>query len=576
MGTDTITHSLLGVAVPSGTCMATLVKPTLSGVLTRRGVLIVPPFGIEHAGSDRFLRMFADYTARLGHVVLTIEPVGTGDSTDLPDDVDLVNGYHEAIGAGVRILAELGTCVVVVGMRFGALAAGAALAGPDLRRLVGGAVLIEPITRGKNYRRELLMLGASTSAGLPQQWAAPAGSVLRPRDLAAINVLDLSGLPASADHVLIVQGPHTSIPAATAAAWSSEASIEILPQPIGELVIEDPELGRVMPQLISGIGDWIDRLPPPRVAQTSFGGELPSGFIAAGASWREDAVAVAMADGEILHGIRTTPERATQVGLVLLSTGTNPRFGPARLHTILARRLAAHGVATLRMERRGAGVDGRTLDAYDPIHVDDALAIDAVAGELLSAPTTVLAGMCSGAWAAWHAMLRGLRSTDVILMNQIIFGEGSWDLSEGSPAIAVKTRHSLGDPARWRAILRGEIRVARSARNLVRYATLTARNRFGAGFSDLRDDLETITRHGTRMHFIFDRDESGLVYVRMHGSTRLRDLIDEGRITLSTVEDAGHVFSAPASVEWLGAAILQRLIPEWREHEPSSRKESSS
>ena len=556
--------------------MATLVKPLASTGLTCRAVLLVPPLGIEHAGSDRFLRMFADYSARLGHVVLTIEPVGTGDSTELAEHVDLVTGYNEAIGAGVRILAELGTSVVVVGMRFGALTAATALAEPDLRRLVAGAVLIDTIARGRNYRRELLLLGASTSAGLPEHWAAPAGSILRPCDLAAMDALDLNGLPAVADNVLIVQGPHTPFPLATSMTWRSQASIETLVQPIGELVTEDPELGRVRPQLISGIGDWIDRLPPPQVTSAPIGVELPMGFAAAGRSWREEAVALAMPDGEMLHGIRTTPVQTARAGLVLLSTGTNPRFGPARLHTILARRLAEGGVATLRIERRGAGVDGRTLGAYDPIHVEDARTIDAAAAEVLGTPTTILAGMCSGAWAAWHAMLGGLRSTDVVLMNQIIFGEDSWDLTAGSPAIAVKTRRSLGDPERWRAILRGEVHVARSARNLVRYAALTTRNRFGAGFSDLRDDLETIAKRSTRVHFIFDRDESGLVYVRMHGSTRLRELIDEGRISLSTVDDAGHVFSSPASVEWLCATLLERLTPEWCEGEPSSPRGSSS
>ena len=441
---------------------------------------------------------------------------------------------------------------------------------------MAGAVLIDTIARGKNYRRELILLGASTSAGLPEHWAAPAGSLLRPCDLAAMNALDLNGLPAVADHVLIVQGPHTPFPVATSTAWRSQASIETLVQPVGELVTEDPELGCVMPQLLSGIGDWIDRLPPSQVTSTPIGVELPKSFAAAGPSWREEAVALPMPDGEMLHGIRTTPIQTTRAGLVLLSTGTNPRFGPARLHTILARRLAEGGVATLRIERRGAGVDGRTLGAYDPIHVDDVRAIDVMAAEVLGTPTIILAGMCSGAWAAWHAMLGGLRSTEVVLINQIIFGEGSWDLTAGSPAIAVKTRHSLGDPERWRAILRGEIHVARSARNLVRYAALTARNRFGAGFSDLHDDLETIADRSTRVHFIFDRDESGLVYVRMHGSTRLQELIDEGRITLSTVDDAGHVFSSPASVEWLCAALLQRLTPERREGEPSSPRESSS
>ncbi len=575
MNADTVTHRLLGVAVPSGTCMATLVEPTQSTGFTRRGVLLVPPFGIEHAGSDRFLRMFADYGGRLGHVVLTIEPVGTGDSTDLPEHVDLVSGYLEAIDAGVRILAELGTSVVVVSMRFGALALATALTEPGLRQLVDAAVLIEPILRGRTYRRELLLLGASTSAGLPDGWAAPAGSILRPADLDAISALDITAVPAGADNILIVQGPLTPFPSGTLGQWSEGASIETLDVPFGELVIEDPELGRVMPQLIAGIGDWIDRLPPPRPAQPSVGVALPTGFDVAGPSWREKAVALSMADGEVLHGIRTSPQQTPRAGLVLLSTGTNPRFGPARLHTVLARRLAEHGVATLRMERRGGGVDGRWLDAYDPVHIDDARTIDAAASELLDTPKTAMAGLCSGAWAAWHAMLGGLHATDVVLLNQIIFGEDSWDRSAGSPAIALQTRHSLGDPERWRAILRGEVQVARSARNLLRYAALSARSRFGAGFSGLHEDLGTINERKVRVHFLFDSHEPGLVYVRMHGSTRLRELINEGRITLSTVHGAGHVFSPPASVDWLCDAIVQRLTPASCEDEPSSPQGAS-
>lgn len=578
MRTEDLTRSLLALPVPSGTCMATLIRPADPSVLTRRGVLIVPPFGIEHAASDRFLRTLADYIARVGHVALTIEPVGTGDSSDLSEDVDLVEAYHQAVTAGIDVLCSLGTQVIVVGLRFGALAVASSFARTGPRESVSGVALIEPVLRGRNYRRELLLLGASTSEGLADGWAAPAGSVLRPADLDAINVLSLAEHPACAKNLLLVHGPLTPIPTTIVEAWTATASVEDISVLLDQLVLDDPESGRVPSELITGIAEWVDRLPPPCSSadpdHTDIAAPIP--FEITTPSWSEDVVTLAMSDGEVLYGIHTSPSATPVAGVVLLSTGTNPRFGPARLHAVLARRLAGHGIATLRVERRGAGVEGGTLDAYDPLHIDDVRVIDAAAPEILGTANTVIAGMCSGAWSSWHAMLGGLRSSTVVLINQIIFGEDSWNLSEGSPAIAVKTRHSLGDPSRWKAALRGEVRVTRSARNLARYASLTARNRFGSGFHGLSEDLETLGTHRAKVHFIFDEHESGLVYLKMHGSAELPRLTDSGRVTISTVSGAGHVFSSPASVDWLVDTLVRKLRPAYSEVERSSPTGSSS
>lgn len=558
MYTDDVTHRLVAVTVPSGTCMATLVGPGPSTPPTGHGVLVVPALGIEHAGSDRLVRLFGDHAARLGHLVLIIEPVGTGDSTDLPDDTDLVVAYGQAITAGIRELARLGTHVTLMGLRFGALAIATSLAAdPCVREMVLGAVLIEPVEKGRNYRRELLMLGASTSDGLDDGWAAPAGSVLRPSDLAALHGLMLDDTPPPAGHVLLAYGNDTALPASLTTSWSSTATVETLRIAFDQIVVEDPERGRPLIELIVGVTEWLSLLPDVAIGATSLK-EPPPDFRAAGTTWSEDVVALPMDDGEVLRGVRTLPKSTTRAGLVILSTGTNPRFGPGRLHTVLARRLAALGVATLRIERRGAGSDGRAVDAYNPIHISDAHSIDAAASDVLHTSDFAIAGMCSGSWATWHALLGGVRAGKVLLMNQIIFGEDSWDLSEDSPAMAVKTRQSLGDLDRWRAILRGEIRMVRSVRNLARYAALTARHRFG-GLSGLRADLETIAHLDTDVHFMFDDAESGLVYLNMHGNEKLTQLIAERRITVDVVRHAGHVFASPQSVNWLFENVARHL-----------------
>ncbi len=559
MHADDVSHRLIAVAVPAGSCMATLVEPGPSTPRTGCGVVVIPALGIEHAGADRLVRLFADHAARLGHVVLIVEPVGTGDSTDLPDDVDLVSSFHQAISAGVRTVASHARHVVVMGTRFGALATVTSFAhDPRLCELVDGVVLIEPIVKGRNYRRELLMLGASTSGGVAPGASAPAGFLLRPCDLTALHELTLDEIGPPARQVLVVHAGAHPLPASVVACWAEEATIESVQVPFEQVVIEDPERGRPVTELITSVTEWMaciaDRKPV--AAPTSPSTLAP--FRATGHAWQEDGVALTMADGEVLHGVRTLPMSTTRAGLVLLSTGTNPRFGPARLHTALARRLAEAGVATLRIERRGAGVDGRTVDAYNPVHIADALAIDQAAPDVLHTSNITLAGMCSGAWAAWHATLAGVRARNVVLMNQIIFGEDSWDLAEDSPAMAVKTRQSLGDPERWRAILRGEIRMMRSARNLARYAALTTRNRFGV-LGGLHGDLATIVGLETSVHFVFDDAESGLVYLKMHGGVRLTELVSAGTITIDVVHQAGHVFASPSSVSWLSNTLAQRL-----------------
>jgi dienelactone hydrolase len=88
--------------------------------------------------------------------------------------------------------------------------------------------------------------------------------------------------------------------------------------------------------------------------------------------------------------------------VIFLNAGVLHRVGPHRLHVILARRLAAAGIASLRLDLSGIG-DSRAvpgaLSFRESAVADTRAAIDWLAGELGAgaAPRVVLFGLCSGA-----------------------------------------------------------------------------------------------------------------------------------------------------------------------------------
>ncbi len=564
------------LAVGAGTCVIAVTTPGSATLASHVGVLLVPPFGIERSGADRLMMALAHELAAAGHTVVQIDPVGTGDSSDIdrhgPGASTLVENFAAATLAGVGYLRDRGlTSCFAVGFRFGALAMTKALEAATVDGVeVDGAVLWSPVSSGRSYRRELLMLGSSTSAGLDEGWSAPGGDVLSPDDLASLTDLDLVRLPPPSPRVLLVSSGNDGSRQEAPTHWSSAAIVEThVDAALGAVCVEDPELGAVPEFAVTSVVRWISAAATcsPDDADARLDRQCPSMSdlddprSVDGPGWTEFPVTLTMEDGTLLTAIATRPSGEPHAALVLLSTGTNPRFGPGRFHTRVARQLAADGMATLRVERRGASNGPGIVDAYDPAHIDDVSAILRQAPAIVGSKRLVLAGTCSGAWAAWHSALRGFDGTaprEVVLINQIIFGEDSWDLTEASPAIAVRARQSLSNRQQWKAVFRGEINIARSTRRLLRYAALTTKNRI-SGFDGLASDLEIVRRGGVATTFLFDDEETGLVYLRMHGNGHLDQLVDAGQCRILTVPGAGHVFSSPSSVEWLAAQLGNAL-----------------
>ena len=113
---------------------------------------------------------------------------------------------------------------------------------------------------------------------------------------------------------------------------------------------------------------------------------------------------------------------ASGKGVVLLNAGLLHRVGPSRLNVQIARRLAPLGHVSLRFDFSGIGDsearrDGLPFERSSVLEVQDAMAALAARG----VRDYTLAGLCSGADAAFLTALADTRVTGLIMMDPWIY-----------------------------------------------------------------------------------------------------------------------------------------------------------
>ncbi|HKY37421.1 MAG TPA: hypothetical protein VJN18_15875 [Polyangiaceae bacterium] len=125
-----------------------------------------------------------------------------------------------------------------------------------------------------------------------------------------------------------------------------------------------------------------------------------------------------------LAGILTEPAGATERAcVVLVSAGLTPKFGPFRLYTELARRLAQRGFRSLRFDLGGIGdsgqeYDGRLLQERTQLQIGAALDhLD----QRFELGGFVLAGLCSGADDSFRYAEHDGRVTRVVMVDPFAY-----------------------------------------------------------------------------------------------------------------------------------------------------------
>jgi alpha-beta hydrolase superfamily lysophospholipase len=480
-----------------------------AGAQRPTAVLLCPPFGWEDMCSYRVRREWAEQLARAGHTTLRIDLPGSGDSAGSPRDPGRLEAWTKAIDqAAVWLWSTVSQDkgrVAAIGIGLGGVAAlRAAQTGAPIDELMLWAVP----SRGRALVRELRALARMEVANalgegerLPDAEPADDGAVvangyvLSGETVTALEALDLAASePGGPSHTTPRRALLLGADGLPADARLSEAleragtEVTVADGPgFGAMMVETQD-ARAPEAVFALVGDWLAAVPAPvahspapptpaageappgvpRLAPLPAAGEAPTAhdellLESEGTTVRERPL-VLEGPGGRLFGVLTEPlNGAGELTALLLNAGPQRRTGPNRMWVEIARRWAAKGVPTLRLDSDGIGDadgDGTQLGQvtafYRPQYVEGArAALEALAERGLPARFITL-GLCSGSYWAAQAALADERVAAVMMLNPrtLVFDE--WHHTKRRTRVLA--RRAL-TPATWGKVVRGEIQL---------------------------------------------------------------------------------------------------------------------
>lgn len=482
-------------------------------------IVLCPALGHESTNAHRSVRHLADALARAGIPALRFDYDGTGDSAGQDDDPQRVSAWRESIRDAMQTLRELTQQerIGLIGVRIGATLATSVAAEEDIACLVSWGGFL----RGKQWLRELRALQLIGGGGEGETFE-PGGFLITEETQRDLEALDVK--------LLTIAAP----------VLRADAPPEMFSPPHSAIVPHET---------ITEIVNWIathSPLPAPR-GEGRVRGEPRASHECNGI--RETAIR----KGPVF-GILTEPNTPANAPLILLpNAGATHHAGPNRLYVFLARALAQAGFRSLRFDLPGLGdsvIDD--LARENDVYPDDATATIA---QLTNEPC-VIAGLCSGAHAAFHAALEieSAPIVEAVLINPLTFyyerglsldqplnryGEWQWYM------------RSMRKRERWMKLLRGQVRF----RDIARVALRRVQESFARKSGRLAGDLRRIAASGRKLTFIFSRFDPGHELLMAHAARDVKRL----KLSLWRIDDADHTFEVKHSRDVMIGSLVRHL-----------------
>ncbi len=405
-------------------------------------VLFCPPFGWEAMCCYRSLRDWSMRLAGAGIPSLRIDFPGGGDSSGSPDDPALVDQWCDAVRAGTDHLRAAGGAqrVAVVGIGMGGLVACRSLRGPgDPDDLILWGVP----DRGRVLVRELKAFARFETSVLPtdgpfaEQVAEPGDLVVAGYRVSAETLRDIEGTVISARLAegsgvqRVLQLGREDLPPDEAlgdALRAAGAQVEARPGPGYTALIAEPQFASPPLSVIEDVTRWLgapagasaSTTPRPEAVLASDHLTLDSGDVRI----TETAMTFDSPAGRLFGVLAQQPGAGSDVCAVLLNAGALHHVGPNRMWVETARRWAALGVPTLRVDLAGIGESDGAVTGYTDVaslYVPDFVEqISAVLDGLESRglPSRfVLMGLCSGAYWSFQTALDDDRVSAAFMLN---------------------------------------------------------------------------------------------------------------------------------------------------------------
>lgn len=565
----------------------------------KQGVLICSTLGDEALNVYRPLVFLAEQFAAAGSPALRLQYYGTGDSGGEDDEPGRFQAWLASISAAARWLRE--TCgvgpVTLVGIRIGAaLVARAACEIDDVESLV----LLSPVPNGRRFLREQI-LRARTIAEIWQlesridngEWFEAHGLRLDQPTREALDRLDVGQLPCCpAPRALVLDqrgSPAGGILAERLRRLGTDvtcAAAESLQQ-----MLRDPYENAVPHDAFARAVGWhadsccrpagavgLGTQPADPCALTAIRprhAEEAATWLATGHGIE---VPIQFGSNDRLFGILSTPAhpRDNAPPVLIANTGANPRYANSRVAVLVARWLAANGIASLRMD--GAGIGDSAIDTGErgqPYARQGDWDLTAAIDELsrrFATPVLVL-GMCSGAFHALRAAFEDRRIAGLMLVNlqKFVWREGD-SLSVVQRITPRTTGFYVRNLFRQHALQRlfhGKVSIGGIAGALAKRLlhkiiaagdpALALLQRHETRVGRVRRQVRDLQQRNVPMLFVLSGNDPGLVEIGEYFGGQGRQFRRQSNVMFRLLEGADHTLSGHSAREMLLGLIATFL-----------------
>lgn len=505
-------------------------------VRTDVAVLICGTWSREALDSHHSLRVMADAFAQAGYPTMRFDYAGSGDSCDIAETLEAPAENWAVWQQNIHDVADElrrrtgARRLIFCGLRIGATLAATAA---ECRDDVAGLILLAPVLRGRSYLRQLQIegglawgKGAAKDGGLEFHELS-----LGAKTVDLIGQVDLRRVKLGAGLRVAIFSQTPSRPLSECVSAWAERGLEIDSygfDGLEPLLCPDTQ-GYTEPAATAALIDWMHKAVP---EQSHFGGwdmdEAKQDLVLPGCV----ETTLRFGPEDRLFGILSRPDRhASEIAVIIVNTGRNPRTGVGRFGVEFARRLAAEGITALRFDFAGlgdsiglAGEENMRSDVFENERgTDISAAIDTL--EQLGYRRFMVHGICSGAYHGLHAAVTETRIEAVLMANLPLF---LWKNGD-SIAESKKRSYSLGHyktrmagRANWARLLRGESDVIGILKGqmsgLAKLVRLPGRKSVGTLEQDpavfARKLMAALSRRHARTLFLFDPDHAGAYEVQ--------------------------------------------------------------
>ncbi len=548
-------------------------------------VILCPPFGWEDMCSYRSRREWASLLAAEGFATLRIDLPGSGDSSGGPRDPERLRAWTDAVAASARWLSSATDArrILAIGIGLGGAIAYRALA---LGAPIDDLVLWGVASRGRTHVRELRAFSSMENAGEEAAGAEDSGdgslvvagyvlSADTQRELGELDLAELDCARLDSARVLMLERDGRAVDPRLRAAIEqrgAEVTVSAGDGYAGMMMAELPHALSAH-EVFETVSSWLleesaavaveEEASPPPLPEEHASVEIAIGD---GTRVRETPITIPHPLGDPI-GILTEPVGpAVAVCAVWLNAGPQRRTGPNRMWVETARRWAALGVPSFRVDLAAIGDadgdSGSLLDVrsyYTGDHLEQVrVVLDALQARGLPA-RFILGGLCAGAHWALRIAQEDSRVCAVAVLNPgyLVYDGGLSNAIGQSRSLAAM----LLKPSTWSRVVRGQVTpsahlaslrtlLTAFGRKLLRLPSrILSRGNAQRGGNELTKVFDRLREQDQRALIMFAGEER--LYAQLLAAGRLSGLERWPNISLE------HV-AFPGEMHTLRPLVLQR------------------